>query len=479
MNEEQAREAVARMFDEMHRTMNGIGDYPESEAEYETDEDTTVANNAGETKQGTSEAAPAGEEPKKKKKKKRKKKNNKPTLDEYLNGLEILDPPEDNIFDRSKSAAERVETAVARFRKNRKLTPEQDKMFSTYLDYGGIRSGPKSFQGGGNANGGIDEDGEPDFEAMNTGTDRVDLPEDGQEVDFTNVATTFLSEYFLLHTGWIDMMSYKDAPKLVYAFLNYLLVRDVLPEYIDDIKSALAVAQQAMMELPLCKLISTGLPGRFDKACYLLFGGGFHGILDDPWQSQEVSAKMIGMDLKIAKDIIQSLVGPDQDVKDLQVAPREDMDLEIIRVDLPEEEDIPGTGTETPPEEIDAEAVAMVDRVLLGSNVDTSEVNQESTEAISNDDGGVVNSATLFGTVTFAEMDPDLPKEEQKPMEERRQVRVYVDMAVATKMLPGMMISAFVYTLSNGISYLEQARVYPTYYLKADEVEMTLEEWED
>ncbi|KAG0285688.1 hypothetical protein BGZ96_010103, partial [Linnemannia gamsii] len=40
LTEEQARDTVAKMFEEMRRTLNAVGDYSDSEDEYETDSDT-------------------------------------------------------------------------------------------------------------------------------------------------------------------------------------------------------------------------------------------------------------------------------------------------------------------------------------------------------------------------------------------------------------------------------------------------------
>ncbi|KAF9946985.1 hypothetical protein BGZ70_002934 [Mortierella alpina] len=153
------------------------------------------------------------------------------------------------------------------------------------------------------------------------------------------------------------------------------------------------------------------------------------------------------------------------------------MDLEIVQVDLPDL-----SGPESPTEEaeqaeVDALSVAMVDRMLLGeAAVEPPASAQENATDVQETEGSGLHDAPvpLFAQVMLAEMDMSLPQGQQKPVNERRQVKVYFDTAVATKMLLGMRISAWVYTLSNGMSYLEQAYVYPTYYLEVDE-----EEWVD
>ncbi|KAI8599910.1 Argonaute siRNA chaperone complex subunit Arb1-domain-containing protein, partial [Dissophora ornata] len=357
---------------------------------------------------------------KKKKKKKKKKSANKPDLEDLLNNAATLEP--EDPFDM-QSVAERVETAVTRFRKNRKFTPERLKILSTYLDYGGIHTGPKSFQGGAVKSSGLEnDDGEPDFDAMNAGIDLVDLPEDGQEVDFTNVATTFLSQHFLNNTGWIEMVYYRDAPLVVAALLNYFLIRNVIPEHEQDLRSALAVAEQAKIELPLCKIISNGWPSRYDKACSLLFGGEWYGFLDSQWQDQQVLVETLGMNRATAEKIVKSLIG--QTIEALP-SPFDNSDSDRLAA---EEDLIP---------------------------------------------------IPLFADVIFAEWDHELPREEQKPMDQRQKIHVYFDPSIATKMLLGMRVTAYVYTLSNGMSYLEQASIFPTYYLEADEIEVPLDEWDD
>ncbi|KAF9350218.1 hypothetical protein BGX26_011561, partial [Mortierella sp. AD094] len=429
-----------------------------------------------------SEAAGEDGEPKKKKKKK-KKKSNKPDLEDLLNNVEPADP--EDIYDITKSVAERVEIAVTKFRKNRKFNSERAQIFSAYLEYGGIKSGPKSFQGGAvRSTGQDDDDGEPDFEAMNAGIDRVDEPEEGQEVDFTNVVTTFLSEHFLKNTGWIDMVYYKDTPLVVAAMLNYLLVRNVLPEHEQDIREALAIAEKAQIELPLCKIISNGWPSRYDKACSLLYGGEWYGFLDDSWQDKQVLIDTMGMDRPMAERIVQSLIGPDTDLNSLTVSPREFMDLEVIRVNIPQPSDDatdePDSPTESPTEE-DSELVAMVDKMLLGGPQSHDNPNLEtlSTNPIELATDELIIPIPMFADVTFAEWDPDLPRDQQKPIDQRRKVHVYFDPAIASKMLLGMRVVAYVHTLSNGMSYLQQASVYPTFYLEADEVEVPWDEWED
>ncbi|KAF9122367.1 hypothetical protein BGW39_009792 [Mortierella sp. 14UC] len=567
MTEEQARDTVAKMFEEMRRTLNAVGDYPDSDSEYETDTEdegnttatvsttadnannattnNTITDNTNESSGSSSnptnhkdsdapskktiddateeEQGPDAEkislsytqpppgtittattngetdEPEKKKRKKRKKtKKAKIELEDYLTVEDATDLAAEDPYDKSKTPAERVEIAVTRFRKNRKFSPIRSQILSVYLDYGGIQTGPKMFQGGGVKTGGTDDDGEVDFDAMNAGVDRVDLPEEGQEVDFTNVVTTFLSQHFLKNTGWIDMVYYKDTPVVVAALLNYFLIRDVLPEYKEDLQAALAVAEKAKVELPLCKMISSCLPSRYDKACSLLYGGEWFNYLENQWQGEAASVEVLGLDRAMAKRIVRSVVNPDVDPNTLRVGKREFLEMEITHIPavdldtvdadtaaaepMPEEED----------EEDDATTVDMVDRMLLGQVGKTSD--EPVILAVSNGSNTATAAASVgqqapeevvdalmvkYVDVTLAEIDPEVSMEAQRPLSERRKVHVFFDPNVANKFLLGMRIAAYVYTLSNGMSYLEQATVMPSYYMEADEVEEPEDEWAD
>ncbi|KAF8947050.1 hypothetical protein BGZ47_010392 [Haplosporangium gracile] len=562
MTEEEARDTVRKMFDEMRRTLNAEGDYSDSEDEYETGSDaednnttaatttdktiptattatdkadaetalTTKISNNSDTNTGTTknninsngngalhsnsaddkdgeqeydenskislsytQSPPAegttGEPEKAKKKKKKKTKKAKIELEDYLACEDGIDPLVENPFDSSKTPAERVEIAVTRFRKNRKFSPIRSQILSAYLDYGGIQTGPKMFQGGGIKTGGADDDGEVDFDAMNAGVDRVDLPEDGQQVDFTNVVTTFLSQHFLKNTGWIEMVYYKDTPVVVAALLNYLLIRDVLPEYKEDLQAALAVAEKAKIELPLCKMISNGWPSRYDKACSLLYGGEWFDYLEYIWQGEEAAIKTIGLDRAMARKIVKSVVGPDVDIDTLRVGPREFLEMEIVHIpaiDLDESAD----ADSVPKEEDDMTAVDMVDRMLLGEVGKSSD--ESAVPMVSNGTATTIMSAVepvpevvealmvKYVDVTLAELDPEVLMEWQKPVSQRRKIHVFFDPNMSTKLLLGMRIAGYVYTLSNGMSYLEQATVMPTYYLEADEVmQQPEDEWED
>ncbi|GJJ78872.1 hypothetical protein EMPS_11231 [Entomortierella parvispora] len=501
LSEEEAREVLSKMFTEIGNTFNRMHVSSSSDDEDIEDDDTTREKEESAPEVAVSAPAESTDtaEPKKKRKKK-KKKAAKPEIDDILEESSNIPPEELEMFDPSKSVAERVELAVTRFRKNRNLNLIRGKIFAVYLDYGGIHTGPKSFQGGGMQTGGPnDEGGEPDFEAMNAGVDRVDDDPD-LVVDFTNVVATFLSQYFLDSTGWVDKVYYTDTPLVIAALLNYFLVRNVLPEHTDDLKEAFAITQRAKIELPNIKDISNGITSRFDKACSVLFGGQYYGFLDDgQWQSPEYYIKELGMDRMTAEAIVQSVTGPEVDIHALKLKDTAFMDLEIVRVELPEQPPQPEKPEE--PEAGKAQKEQGQDESLAEAEANAkSVVGSTGDDAVSSDDQPQPQQAVQEPSDALAEAAKELQRIKEVPMfakvilthwereysldqphssGNQHQLHWYFDAALAAKMVPGMKVVAQVHTLSNSLTYFEQTGIYPSYYVEADVDETPLDDWED
>ncbi|KAI9315837.1 Argonaute siRNA chaperone complex subunit Arb1-domain-containing protein [Dichotomocladium elegans] len=217
--------------------------------------------------------------PKKKKKKKKSKKANLPEAgsamaDDYEEKYQ--EDPIENPYNPERPLAERVEYAIWKYRKNHTFSPSTNRLaiFENYLRFGGITVGPNAYQGG--ATGGDqDADGEPDNESSKMGN--VIVPEEDEdeelEVNFTEVAQVYLGNTFIREGNFIAQEDFVDAPNLVDAFLRYLEIRKVCPEHLEDILRARKIVAKAKEELPRCKSIMMALPGTFNSACGLLFGG--------------------------------------------------------------------------------------------------------------------------------------------------------------------------------------------------------------
>lgn len=77
----------------------------------------------------------------------------------------------------------------------------------------------------------------------------------------------------------------KTTTAIVRNFLNYILHHDVCPEYNDQIYAARSICDKAEEELCHLAKAQIILPGDFNQACSMIFGGSFHGtyIGDQEW----------------------------------------------------------------------------------------------------------------------------------------------------------------------------------------------------
>ncbi|UZO28530.1 uncharacterized protein OCT59_022050 [Rhizophagus irregularis] len=153
-----------------------------------------------------------------------------------------------------------------------------------------LTTGPKSF---------LDQDGldnaDADAEeiAARRVTDYIDDEADDMEVNFTYIVRIYLSSF--LNLVMFKWTNFAKEPQVVISFLNYLHNHKVCPEYEEDMQMALQIAHKAKEELPNCKAFAQNAPGKLNKACSLLFGGELYGMLDDPWNGEEMVASIIGI----------------------------------------------------------------------------------------------------------------------------------------------------------------------------------------
>lgn len=179
----------------------------------------------------------------------------------------------------------RVEYAIWKYRKNHKFSEEKRAIFDNYLKFGGINTGPNMFLGRAtSADAPDDPDAVIDFEAAKTAIDSVpDELEEGVEVNFTEVAQVYFGNTFIRESRFISMQDFIDGPKLIDAFLRYLEIRKVAPEYAEDIANARAILAQAKVQLPMCKQVSLLLPGEYNKACTAYFNAS---DADTSWMTE-------------------------------------------------------------------------------------------------------------------------------------------------------------------------------------------------
>ncbi|KAI9245220.1 Argonaute siRNA chaperone complex subunit Arb1-domain-containing protein [Phascolomyces articulosus] len=287
-----------------------VNSQAESEGQKEGQQNGENEETKGEQDQANNEGIPHGlstpvnvtpaEKPKKKKKKKKSKTAGLPEA-----GSELADDYQEkydedvleNPYDPERPLAQRVEYAIWKYRRNHKFSEARKAVFDNYLRFGGITTGPNAFMG--RATGGDqDADGEADWDAAKMGTDVVPQAEDDEdlEVNFTEVAQVYLGNTFVAESRFIGLQDFIDAPILVDAFLRYLQIRQVCPEYADDIARAREIVALAKVELPMCKRATTAMPGEFNRACCILFEGGLKGawVIEASWaQATAKTQKLI------------------------------------------------------------------------------------------------------------------------------------------------------------------------------------------
>ncbi|CAG8580266.1 8476_t:CDS:2 [Ambispora leptoticha] len=359
------------------------------------------------------------------------------------------DEDADRVYDLSKPISQRVEIAVQRYKKNRKFNAVRNQVFESYMRFGGIETGPKAFQGQGD-----EEDGEADAEeirerrAVNfVEEDRVE----GMEVDFTYTVTVYLSSYLIDKSGYVYMDQFVEAPIVVISFINYLVNQRVCPEYNDDMQRALTIAKQAKIELPLCKRLAQLTPGRFNKACSLLFGGELFGLLDDPWEGEEKAAKMLGISMSEAKSIFREVTGQEHAAVNLNnKMTRISEEMDVI--------DIDSHPISTP----------------FDPNVSNS-TQDNSTQNNSENDHDTTNPTSTIPIENGANFENVAPNSlyriyvRKHDHPESVLIPILIGPELAKNVIRGMFITADFYQLNNGVWYWDRVtNVYPTYFLQGD-----------
>ncbi|KAF7158469.1 hypothetical protein CNMCM5623_003472 [Aspergillus felis] len=279
-------------------------------------------------------------ESKKKKKKatrpKSKRGKNKPTgFEEYYVDAPIT--PQEyaegrEIYDVSRPIIHRMEDAILRFQKKRRIESDRREIFLKYLQYGGVDISQKMF----------------------TGMDQRDLKEmDGEEIllaraqtsiaqeklnlqiDFNAVVKGYLTSYFPYYFNPETEDMVKLATVTIWNFLTYILYHDVAPEYKANIEEARKSCDIAGKELWKNQQFTAKGPGDFNTACSTLFGGVFFDlhVEDDQWNNSKDNA--VHMTYDIARKVVKfALAGAGADRQALRFQELANQDaLRAMRVE--------------------------------------------------------------------------------------------------------------------------------------------------
>ncbi|KAH8154892.1 uncharacterized protein LAJ45_01424 [Morchella importuna] len=409
--------------------------------------------------------------PKKKKKKKRKpksaRKNPPPT------GFEdnIVDGPfppeivslENDLYSPSKSFAERIETCIQRYRAKRKFDPVRLQIFTSYLNLGGVSTGPKAYSGGVDPKNVDGLDAET-IQAM-AATEFVDKDDEDSEweIDFEYVVKGFLSHRVPYVLGYMRFEDLELSAKVVRNFLNYIIYHNVAPEHNESIRSAIAITELGEKELILCRQVSARLPGKFNMACSTLYDGYYSGIKDESLTWSGGAHSDIGLTDFEAVQIVKACLEKRGAALQIETGPRmkllkaEYLSLEVIGIVFA------GTsGVKKPlPEHIQKD----IDEGVIKPRPDIDEpiavdISKKKYEPV---------GLNALGKLLVKVWCPEGPEETEWPDTDLDEFEIWLEMEVLQYCFVGMHLEAKVHTMSNGIIWIDSVTgVQCSFYLQLD-----------
>ncbi|KAG0347303.1 hypothetical protein BG004_008045 [Podila humilis] len=354
-------------------------------------------------------------EKKKKKKKKKKKNKNLPRVEDVVD--EGKD--EDFVYALSSSADTRVRKAMERFRKNRIFSPVTSQILSMYFSYGGMDDFPDVI---------------PKYQAPRyviSAPEEERPPELDIQVDFVYVVRAFLSPFVLKRAGWQDLSYFDLAPKIVAAFLRYLLAKEVVPEHRDQVEEALAIAIKAHDETRRCNEFNLAMDP-FHFTCSILFTQE-HACEDLPDESLELLEQVAG--LKSAKEA-------------------KVLSHRFVWAKLVEKETTTTAATTT----------------ATTSSSSSRKQDEQISEQSANDDSSPPSLVRpSYVMLKLQECNSD--GSERPPHPYSTQGLLHLNMAadIAASLEPGMILHGKFFQLSTGLLFVRPVTAYPTFHVEEDE----------
>lgn len=171
-----------------------------------------------------------------------------------------------------------MQNCIQRFRSRRRLQGDRTLFFNEYLFLGGIDTSPGAFTGLGRQD---LRDLTPAERREATATDVIygttaagarfyNGDDELWTIDFQGVAAGFFS-VTLMQLSTFDHVKMHLGIDTIDNFLRYILQHDVCPEYEDDVKDSMTVAEAAREEWPMVHRLLASLPGEFNLAAKELF----------------------------------------------------------------------------------------------------------------------------------------------------------------------------------------------------------------
>jgi len=263
-------------------------------------------------------------------------------------------------YSSEHSICERVETAVLRYKMNRKFHQNTLSTFHAFLNFAGFDERPSGFTGGTSKEDSEDLSKEEKArrKQVNYMSKRVSQSVENDDgkwiVDFEGVTKGFFStcfpQQFLFHDDLEhDKKVTNAACNIIRNFFNYLLYHNVCPEYTDQIREALSTFEGIESEYVQLAEVQSIFPGDFSKACSILCGGYYaNSQYQGNWMDGDVATDPNnGLDAQEARWIacagVAAFASPSKDADlDLSteikiVKTEEDVGLEVIAIMLPVE----------------------------------------------------------------------------------------------------------------------------------------------
>jgi hypothetical protein len=263
-------------------------------------------------------------------------------------------------YSTENSICERVETAVLRYKMNRKFHQNTLRTFHAFLNFAGFDERPSDFTGGTSKEEaeGLSKEEMARRKQVNymskEVTQSVEKADGKWVVDFEGVTKGFLSTRFPMQFLFHDDPEHDQkvtnaACNVIRNFFNYLLYHSVCPEYTDQIRAALSTFEPIETEYVKLAEVQSVLPGAFSKACSILSGGYYaKAQYQGNWMDGDVATgPNAGLTAQEAKWVACAGVAafgtpPQNDDSGLDaelkiVKMEEDVGLEVVAITLPVE----------------------------------------------------------------------------------------------------------------------------------------------
>ncbi|KAL2821691.1 Argonaute complex, subunit Arb1 [Aspergillus granulosus] len=395
-------------------------------------------------------AAPRSQNlPRKKKNRRPKSKRgkNKPTgFEEYYVDAPITVEEhqlERELYHVSRPIIHRVEDALLRFHRNRRIETDRLEVFHKYLTYGGVDVGPNMFAGSDNR-----DLKEMDSEQILRARARTAISQESSHlaIDFDAVVKGFLTSYFPFYFNPENEAMINLATVTIRSFLSYLLYHDVCPEHKENIHEARKSCDIATKELWKNQQLTANGPGDFNIACSTLFGGLEHEVYaeNNEWKNPEDDK------IQMTKDIAEKVIR-----FGLAVAGSDEIASSFHQMDSQ------GSLEATILEDLDGFEVTGV-RLLSERDHEFYLTNAPDLNPV----------GRLYGRTYY---DPDMSKRDLSPDEQEQwavgdrpvqEFTFFLEESLLKHCYPGMKIIAPIWELSCGFHYFEDiTRAYCSIYM--------------